>query len=86
MLLALDDGQLDVDREGFKAVSGEYGGMLQIVACFHDGYPGFGFGGDITERLGRHRLELDFDLYMLRCPRRHELTVATSSPTRPATT
>ena len=64
--------QLDVDREGFEAVSRAHGGTQQIVAYVHSGYPGFSLSGDITEQQGRYRLELDFDLYMLHSDARQD--------------
>lgn len=55
--------QLDGNNEAFVAISREFGGWLQLVAYLEQGYPGLHFERDVTERLGRYSLAVDFDFY-----------------------
>jgi hypothetical protein len=57
--------QLDENAAGFISLSREYGGGMQLVGYFHEGYPGLHFDADIVARLGRYNLSVDFDFYDL---------------------
>jgi hypothetical protein len=57
--------QLDAKPESFAAVSQEFGGVMQLVAYFHQDYPGLHFEQDITVGLARYALAVDFDFYWL---------------------
>jgi hypothetical protein len=57
--------QLDDCGETLAELSREFGGWLQLVAYLHKGYPGLHFDRDITDRLARYSLSVDFDFYWL---------------------
>ncbi|WP_435020286.1 DUF4279 domain-containing protein [Tundrisphaera sp. TA3] len=57
--------QLDRNPEGFASLSREFGGCMQLVGYFHEGYPGLQFDAGIVARLGSYGLSVDFDFYYL---------------------
>ena len=57
--------QLDVNPEAFRAVSQEFGGIMQLVGYFNRGYPGLHFERIVTDGLARYSLAVDFDFYWL---------------------
>jgi hypothetical protein len=64
--------QLDANPEGFETVSREFGGCLQLVAYFHQDFPGLHFERDIMGGLARYSLAVDFDFYGLYSHRRED--------------
>jgi hypothetical protein len=64
--------QLDTTPEAFASLSKEFGGVMQLVAYLRREYPGLHFDRDITERLGRYALAVDFDFYWLYSYRRED--------------
>ncbi len=57
--------RLDQNPEGFASLSRDHGGCMQLVGYFHEGYPGLHFDADLTVRLGKYGLSVDFDFYYL---------------------
>lgn len=57
--------QLDQNADAFASISKEYGGCMQLVGYFHEGYPGLDFDAQLVARLARYGLSVDFDFYQL---------------------
>jgi hypothetical protein len=57
--------QLDKNKDGFKALSAELGGVMELVGYFHAYYPGLTFESDVIARLAEYSLSMDCDLYYL---------------------
>jgi len=57
--------QLDMNREAFKLLSDELGGVMELVGYFNAHYPGLTFDRDVVERLAQYSLSLDCDFYGL---------------------
>jgi hypothetical protein len=64
--------QLDANPEAFRAVSQEFGGVMQLVGYFYREYPGLHFARAVTERLAWYSLAVDFDFYGLYSHRRED--------------
>jgi Domain of unknown function (DUF4279) len=56
--------QLDLNRNGFRRLSIEHGGTMELVGYFRAYYPGLFFEREIVERLAQYALSLDCDFYM----------------------
>ena len=57
--------QLDENRDAFKQLSAELGGVMELVGYFHAYYPGLTFERDVIERLAGYSLSMDCDFYYL---------------------
>lgn len=57
--------QLDANREAFKELSREFGGVLELVGYFHIANPTINFERQIVEQLAEYALEIGCDLYCL---------------------
>ena len=57
--------QLDENRSGFVELSGEFGGVMEIVGYFYADYPGLSFDHEVVERLAQFSLSIDCDFYYL---------------------
>ena len=57
--------RLDQNSEEFAEVSKDYGGCMQLVGYFHEGYPGLLFDADLVTGLAKYSLSVDFDFYYL---------------------
>jgi hypothetical protein len=57
--------QLDENRDAFKQLSAELGGVMELVGYFHAYYPGLTFERDVIERLAAYSLSMDCDFYYL---------------------
>jgi Domain of unknown function (DUF4279) len=57
--------QLDANRSGFKRISPEFGGVMELVGYFHADYPGLTFDREVVERLAEYSLSVDCDFYFL---------------------
>ena len=57
--------QLDTNREAFKLLSDELGGVMELVGYFNAYYPGLTFERDVVARLAQYSLSLDCDFYGL---------------------
>ena len=55
--------QLDTHEVLFKEISQEFGGVMELVGCFYDSYPGLLFDRNTVERLAKYALTVDFDFY-----------------------
>jgi len=55
--------QMDRNQEGFRAVSNQFDGTMELVAEFHEGYPGLVFEPALVRRLADYALLVDFDFY-----------------------
>jgi hypothetical protein len=64
--------QLDANSTGFRKISVELKGTMQLVAYFHRDYPGLNFKHDLIERLAEYSLGMDFDFYYLYSDRRED--------------
>ena len=57
--------QLDENRNAFKQLSAELGGVMELVGYFHAYYPGLTFERDVIGRLAEYSLSMDCDFYYL---------------------
>ncbi len=55
--------QLDKNKNGFRELSLEYGGTMELVGYFRVYYPGIVFEREIVERLAEYSLSIDCDFY-----------------------
>ncbi len=55
--------QLDSNKDGFRKLSVEHGGTMELVGYLQD-YPGIFLERAIIERLAQYALSLDCDLYI----------------------
>jgi hypothetical protein len=55
--------QIDANASSFEQISSEFGGVMELVGYFYDGYPGLHFERDIVTRLAQHSLSVDCDFY-----------------------
>jgi uncharacterized protein DUF4279 len=56
--------QLDANANSFKQLSIEFGGVMELVGYFYDGYPGLHFERDVVMRLAQYSLSVDCDFYL----------------------
>jgi hypothetical protein len=56
-------GQLDANPRAFEQISGEFGGVMELVGYFYDYYPGLHFEREIVTRLAQYSLCVDCDFY-----------------------
>jgi hypothetical protein len=64
--------QLDARHDAFVALSRERGGLLQLVAHWHEGYPGLSLTSRALKRIGEYALSMDLDMYFLYSDRRED--------------
>jgi hypothetical protein len=57
--------QLDANRNGFKQLSNELGGVMELVGYFYAYYPGLSLDRELVARLSEYSLSLDCDFYYL---------------------
>ncbi len=57
--------QLDSNRGGFQKLSGEFGGVMELVGYFRAFYPGLYFENSMVQRLAEYQLAIDYDFYFL---------------------
>jgi Domain of unknown function (DUF4279) len=57
--------QLDENRNAFKQLSAELGGVMELVGYFHTDYPGLTIERDVIARLAEYSLSIDCDFYYL---------------------
>lgn len=57
--------QMEMNAEAFQGISNRFGGCMQLVGYFHDGYPGLHFEQQLVQGLARFGLSMDFDFYAL---------------------
>ena len=57
--------QLDAKSSAFKQLSGELGGVMELVGYFYADYPGLTFERDVIGRLAEYSLSVDCDFYYL---------------------
>ncbi|HEX2329250.1 MAG TPA: DUF4279 domain-containing protein [Candidatus Angelobacter sp.] len=55
--------QLDSNKADFRALSVEYGGVMELVGYFYDYYPGLFFNRRTVEHLAEYALSMDYDFY-----------------------
>ena len=55
--------QMSENKEGFRKVSVENGGCMQLVGIFNVDYPGLHFESELTNGLAEFSLSVDFDFY-----------------------
>jgi len=64
--------QLRSNADGFRSVSQEFGGIMEVVGYFHSHYPGLNLQkGDIAT-LAEFNLSVDFDYYYIYSDRRED--------------
>jgi hypothetical protein len=57
--------QLDQNTIAFQEIAAEFGGYMQLVGYFHEGYPGLNFDSELVKGLAKYGLGVDFDFYNL---------------------
>jgi hypothetical protein len=57
--------QLDENRDAFKQLSAELGGVIELVGYFHAYYPGLILERDVIKQLAAYSLSMDCDFYYL---------------------
>ncbi len=55
--------QLEANKTGFKALSVEYKGVIELVGFFPEFCPGVFFERELVERLASYTLSVDVDFY-----------------------
>jgi hypothetical protein len=55
--------QLDVNKAGFRELSLQYGGTMELVGYFWASYPGVVFEREVINRLDQYALSVDCDFY-----------------------
>jgi hypothetical protein len=63
---------LRANSDGFRLVSEEFGGQLEVVGHFHSGYPGLVFRRGQVAAMAEFHLEVDFDSYYIYSDRRED--------------
>lgn len=58
--------QLDANASSFEQLSSEFGGIMELVGYFYDGYPGLHFERYIIAGLAHYSLSVDCDFYLRR--------------------
>jgi hypothetical protein len=64
--------QLTTSKRGFIEISSRYGGVMQLVAYFHTGYPGLHLDSKVVESLAEYAVGVDFDFYYLYSDQRED--------------
>jgi len=64
--------QLRANADGFRSVSQEFGGRLELVGYFYSEYPGLVFGRAQVAAMADFGLEVDFDFYFNYSDRRED--------------
>ncbi len=62
--------QIDGNAEAFASVADRFGGIMQLVAYFHDLGAGLNLSKSVVARLAFYGLQLDLDSYYLYSDRR----------------
>ncbi|HET7307123.1 MAG TPA: DUF4279 domain-containing protein [Gammaproteobacteria bacterium] len=57
--------QMDANEAAFASVSGQFGGIMQLVGYFHDIGAGLNLTKRVVDRLAFYGLQLDLDSYYL---------------------
>jgi hypothetical protein len=57
--------QFDAKNSAFKQLSGELGGVMELVGYSYADYPGLTFERDVIGRLAEYSLSVDCDFYFM---------------------
>ncbi|HEY1902918.1 MAG TPA: DUF4279 domain-containing protein [Terracidiphilus sp.] len=65
-------GQLRSNASGFRSISQEFGGAMEVVGYFHAQYPGLSLEKEDIDALAEFGLSVDFDYYYMYSDRRED--------------
>ena len=64
--------QLRTNNEGFRSISLEFGGQLDVIGHFHTDYPGLVLSREQVAAIAEFGLKVDFDFYYMYAHRRED--------------